>query len=106
MYEYLNGTKTGSNILEIFIYANSVTHGFAVPAIVLSFFILVFVSSLMMQLRFAGRIRPEVSFLASSFATFGFAVILEQTTGLLNPVYFFLTIGATLLGMLWVFLTE
>ena len=101
-YPYLNGTLAGSNIMEIFVYANLVTNGFAVPLIVASFFLLILISGMIMQIRFTSRMRPEVSFLAASFATLGFATILEQQTGLLNPIYFFAIIGITILSLLWV----
>lgn len=106
MYEYINGTKVSGNILEIFVYANSVTNGFAIPMIVASFFLLVLISSMMMQLRFSSRVRPDVAFLASSFATLGFATIMEQQTGLLNPLYFFIIIGLTIISLLWVSVSE
>jgi hypothetical protein len=105
-YPVINSTYVGSNVMGIFVYANDVTKGFAVPLVVASFWIVLFLTSLLMQMRFASRIRPDVSFLASSFATLGFATILEQTTGLLNPLYFFLTIGLTIVGVLWVSMTE
>lgn len=105
-FNQLNGSAMGSNVNYIFIYANEVTGGLFVPMTVLSFFLVVLISSLIMQLRFTSRIRPEVSFLASSFATFGFAIIFEQMTGLLAPIYFIVTIGLTILGFIWVAMTE
>jgi len=106
MYPYINGTEAGNNVMYIFIYANSVTSGFAVPLFVVSFFLTILISSVLMQIRFTSRMRFEVSLLAASFATFGLAVILEQQTGLLNPVYFFITIGLTILSLLWVSLSS
>lgn len=102
MYEYINGTLAGENVMYLFVYANQVTNGFAIPLITIMFFLIVLISSMMMQIRFTSRMRPEVSLLAASFATFGLAVILEQTTGLLSPVYFFITIGVTILSFMWV----
>lgn len=101
-YPLINGTEAGSNVMYFFQYSNLVTGGFAVPMITVSFFLLVLISSMVMQLRFTSRMRPEVCFLAASFATLGFAVILEQGTGLLNPIYFFIIIGITILSLLWV----
>jgi hypothetical protein len=106
MYPMINGTEIGGNLMLTFVYANSVTHGWAVPLITISFFILILISSAMMQLRFTSRMRFETSLLAASFATLGFATILEQQTGLLNPVYFFIIIGITILSLLWVALGE
>lgn len=101
-YAYMNGTLAGNNVMYFFVYANDITNGFAVPLITTSFFLLVFISSIMMQLRFSTRIRPDTSMLAASFATFGWCVILEQQTGLLNPIYFFVSIGLTILSLVWV----
>jgi len=101
-YPYVNGTLAGQNIMYFFIYANSITSGFAVPLIVVSFFLLVLLSSMLAQIRFSARLRPEVSILAASFSTLGLSVILEQGTGLLNPIYFIATIVATVLSLLWV----
>jgi len=102
MYPLINGTEIGTNVMGIWSYANTVTNGFAIPLIVFSFFLIVLISSALAQIRFTSRMRFETSLLAASFATFGLSVILEQTTGLLSPVYFFITIGITILSLLWV----
>jgi hypothetical protein len=102
MYQYINGTEAGNNLMYIFIYANQVTEGFAVPMFVVSFFLVVLISSVLMQIRFTSRMRFEVSLLAASFSTLGLCVLLEQQTGLLNPVYFFISIALFIASLLWV----
>jgi hypothetical protein len=106
MYENINGTLAGNNINYFFLYANSVTHGWFVLMMIISFFLIVLISSLVMQLRFTSRIRFEVSLLASSFATLGLATIIEQFSGLLEPFYFFILIGLTALSFIWVALSS
>lgn len=106
VYPMINGTEAGSNVMYLFRYSNEITNGFAMPLIVASFFLLILISSMMMQLRFSSRVRPDVAFLASSFATLGFATIMEQQTGLLNPLYFFIVIGLTIISVLWVSTSE
>ena len=103
-YPYMNGTLIGSDLTQLFNYANSVTHDLFVPLMVLSFFIVITIGSIVMQLRFTARIKPEVSILAGSFSTLAFATILEQRTGLLSPLYFMLLIGITILSAIWVFI--
>jgi len=57
-------------------------------------------------MRFTTRVRPEFSLLASSFATLGWATIIEMRTGILSPVYFFVIIGILILSFIWVALSE
>ena len=103
-YPSMNGTLIGSDLMELFKYANVVTNNLFVPMMVLSFFLVVTIGSFIMQLRFTSRIRPEVSILAGSFTTLAFATILEQRSGLLAPWYFMLIIGVTILSAIWVFM--
>jgi hypothetical protein len=101
-YPLINGTEMGSNLTYIFTYSNEITGGFFIPFVLLAFFLIVFIGSLMAQYRFTTRTRSETSFAVSSFASFGFVVIMSQVNGLINPVYFMITLGATILGFLWV----
>lgn len=105
-YPTLNGTATGQNLLELLLYSNSVTNYLFVPFVTLAFFLVILISSIVFQLRFTNRIKPEVSLLASSFATLGWEVILMQKDGLLNPVYLVITFGIFFLSLLWVFMSS
>lgn len=102
-YPPLNGTEMGSNLAYLFTYIDTV-----IPLnlfglfMVVAFFSVVVIGSLTMQLRFTGRIRPETSFLAASFATLGFATILEQISGILSPIYFIILIIAFIASLVWV----
>lgn len=102
MYEEINGTLLGNNLAYFFVYNNSITHGLFGLFMVIGFFLIVLIGSLFAQLRMTGRIRPEVSFLAGSFLTLGFATILEQYSGILNSIYFFILVGLTILSFIWV----
>lgn len=106
MYEPINGTLLGEDLSYIFVYADLVTFGFFSVFMVISFFSVILVSSLLIQFKFTSRIRPETSLLASSFATLGFAVLLEQKTGILNWVYFILLIGILIGSFIWVALSS
>lgn len=105
-YQYLNGTLAGQDLTYLFIYANSVTNGFFVLFMVLAFFIVVSVGSMVAQQRFSGRIRPEVGILVGSFATLGFEVILAQKNGLLSPFYIIITIIIFILSAIWVYMSN
>ena len=100
-YPELNGTLVANNTAELFVYANLVTDGWFGLMITVSFFVVVLLGSLFMQLRMSGRIKPEVSFLASFFATFGWAIILEQYSGILNPIYFYWIVSGLILSLMW-----
>ncbi len=100
-YALLNSTRVKENLAEIIIYANCVTNHWFALFLVISFFLAVFIGSLLMQFRFGGKfIRVETSFLASSFATLGFAIILETYSGILNPSYFVIILGMIILGII------
>lgn len=105
-YPLINGTKAGNNLMYLFLYANQVTNQFFVLFVVIAFFLVVLISSLIMQLRFAPRVRPEVSFLASSFASLGFVAILGQMNGLIAPIYYFVFVGLTVISFAWVALSS
>jgi hypothetical protein len=101
-YSTFNGTLMGEDLTYIFSYANSVTYNLFGLMMVVAFFLIILISSFMMQLRFTARIRPDTSLLAASFATLGFATIISQTTGIIEPIYFFILLGLTLVSFIWV----
>ena len=101
-YPEINGTLVSNNLMETFVYANTVTHNWFALFLVVGFFLVVLIGSLLAQFRFTTRIRPETSFLASCFATLGWATILEMYSGILNPIYFFFIIGCNILAFIWV----
>lgn len=105
-YPELNGSLVGSNVMQSFVYANSVTHNFFTLFVLIGFFLVVLIASLVMQLRFTSRVRFEVSFLAASFSSLGFTVIMAQMDGLVNPIYFFIFIGLTIISFIWVALSS
>jgi len=106
MYPELNSTLVGSNVMETFIYANSVTGGWFAPITTLAFFLVVFLGSVFAQQRYTTQIKIEASLLVSCFATLGWATVLEMTSGILSPVYFFVIIGLTILSFIWVALSD
>lgn len=105
-YDMINGTALGNDLSYFFVYLNSVTGGWFVPLMMLSFFLIVFISSVIFQLRFSSRIRPESSFAASSFATFGLMLILSQKSGLLNPIISVVIVGISIFSIVWLVLSS
>ena len=101
-YPELNSTLVQSNLMEILIYGNLVTHGLFALFLVVGFFLVVLLGSLFAQFRLSANLPFEKSLLAASFATLGWATILEMYSGLLNPIYFFVIIGITILSIIWV----
>jgi hypothetical protein len=100
-YESLNATQMGSNLAYIFVYANEVTNYWFGNLMVISFFIVVLLAGLFMQMRFKGYFRIDSSILVSLFVTLGFATIVEQYSGILEPTIFIILIGLTILAFLW-----
>lgn len=106
MYETINGTLVGNNLMEIFIYNNSVTHNQFINFVLLAFFLVVLIGSIMAQLRFTARVKPDTSFLAASFATFALALILAQYPGLVSAVQFVVLFIMIVIGFIWVALDD
>lgn len=102
VYPQINGTLAGQNLAYFLVYANSVTHELFGLLMVVAFFIVVLLGSIFAQYRYTSMMKFETSLLASSFATLGFAVILEQYSGILNPIYFFFLVGITIISIIWV----
>ena len=100
-YPTLNGSLMNDNFAYIFVYANSITHGFFMVFVVAAVFCVVLFTSIMMQLKTTGMVKPENSFAASCFATLGFAIIMEQVTGLLDAGYFITIVALTVLSVIW-----
>jgi len=102
-YEYMNATLMNSDLTYIFIYANSITNNLFGIFMVIAFFFIVLFGSILAQVRFSGgNIRPELSFLASSFATTGFCLILMQKNGIVHPVFFWVFFVITIISFIWV----
>ena len=101
-YPALNATLVQANLMELFIYANTVTYGLFTLFLVVGFFLVTLLGGMAIQFKLSGRIKPDTSLLAASFSTLGWATILEMYSGLLNPIYFFMLIGITILSMIWV----
>ncbi len=102
VYPELNSTLVQANLMEMFIYGNVVTNGLFALFLVVGFFLVVLLGSIFAQFKFSASIGFEKSLLAASFATLGFATVLEMYSGVLNPIYFFIIIAITILSMIWV----
>lgn len=106
VYQLINGTLAGQNVMYMFAYANSVTNYLFVLMMLIAFFVIVLVSSLVFQIRLTSRVRPEVSFLAASFASLGMCVILAQYNGLISVWYYVIFIALTIVSFAWVSLSS
>jgi len=105
-YPILNGTAMGSDLSYILVYTNTITGGWAILLMTIAFFMVVLLGSMFMQLRFQGRIKFEVHFAASSFATLGWCAILSTVNGLISPTYFLIFIGLSIMSVLWLLLSS
>jgi len=106
VYQYVNGTLAGQNVMYLFGYANSITSGLFVLFTVIAFFLIILIGSYVMQIRFGNNPRFEISLLASSFSTLGLCIIIEQITGLLPAPYFITFAILTVLSFLWMAMTN
>jgi hypothetical protein len=105
-YQEINSTKMGNDLTYLFVYVNEVTHNLFTPMFVFAFFLVVLISSFVFQLKFNARIRPEVSFVASSFATFGLVLLLSQVNGLISPLIFIITLVVLIASFIWLILSS
>lgn len=105
-YPIINSTLTSEGLSYFFIYANIVTKGLFAPFLVVSFFLVVFISSIVMQLRFTAQLKIETSLLASSFATLGWVAILNIYSGILNVYYYLIVVAILILALIWNFITD
>lgn len=99
----VNATTDVSNLL---LYVNDLTNGLAMPVTLVAFFFLVLLGGAFAQMRFRGSIRIDFAFAAAGFSTFGLAVILSLKTGLLNPLYLFVSLGIAILGAVWLYFSQ
>ena len=99
-YAYMNSTLAGQNLAYLLVYANQVTNNMFGMLFVIAFFLIVFIGSLFMQLRFRATIKPETSFAAACFATLGLATVLQMYSGILSPNIFFILIGLTIVSVI------
>jgi len=96
----------GDDLGQIFVYANSVTNGWAVLFILIAFYLIILIGGMFSQLQISGRIRPEVHFMTASFITLGLAVIMSTVNGLLAPIYLLALVGINILCLIWLMLTS
>jgi hypothetical protein len=72
----MNGSLIAGDLSQMLVYVNTVTGGLFMPFMVIFFFAVTFITSMIMQQRFTGYIRPETSLVAASFVSTGLSVIL------------------------------
>ncbi len=104
-YPLLDTVNATTDPTELLIYVNDLTFGLAMPLMLLSFFTIILLGGMFMQIR-RGTVRPEVLLASSGFATFGLAMMMSLREGLLNPIYVFLSLGISILGVVWMFLSS
>lgn len=105
-YPSINGSLMGNDLGYFFVYIDSITGGAASFFMVLSFFCITLIGSMLYSFRFSGRIKPELNFAAASFSTFGFTVILSGIANFLNPIYVLASVGLCILSAIWIFLSN
>jgi len=100
-FPMLNSTLASSNLMYFFVYANTVTNQLFGFFITVGFFLVVLLGSSMAQLKMRGDINIKHSLLASSFATLGWATIIEMYSGILSSLYFYFIVGITVFSVIW-----
>lgn len=100
-YPYMNGTAITSDLSQLLIYMNLVTDGYFIPAMVIFFFLVTLITSLIMQQRFTGYMRFETSLLAASFVSTGLCLLLLMK-GLIVWQWTLISVAIFLLSLYWV----
>lgn len=98
----VNATTDLSNLL---LYVNNLTNGYAMPSVLVAFFLIIFLGGSFYQIRFRGDARWDFSFAVAGFITFGMAMIMSQKNGLLNPLYLLVSLAVAILGAVWLYMT-
>lgn len=106
MYPDLSTVNATTDVSNILVYVNDITYGYAMPMVLLGFFIITMLGGFFAQLRFRGTGRIDFAFTVAGFTTFGLAVIMSSKNGLLNPVYLFISLGVSILGVIWLYLAS
>jgi hypothetical protein len=104
-FKTLADVNATTDLSELLVYTNDVTGGWAMPLVLLAFFMIIFLGGLFIQSR-RGIMRPEVLLATAGFLTFGMAMIMSIKEGLLNPIYVFISLGLAILGVLWMYLSD
>ena len=104
-FKTLADVNATTDVSELLVYVNDITGGFALPLTLLAFFLVIFLGGLFFQIA-RGTMRPEVLLAVSGFATFGMTMILAQKPGLINPIYIFMSLGISILGIMWIALSS
>lgn len=95
-----NGTAITANLGVLLTYMDDVTGGLFFPFMLIFFFSVTFISSLIAQQRFTGSMRIETSLVAASFVTTGLSTLLLMA-GLGAWWYPALSAMIFLLSLLW-----
>jgi hypothetical protein len=106
-FPMLNGTEVGSNVMELFSYANCITNENFTGFVIIAFFLVVLIGSMLAQQRYTGRVVAQFAFMAASFSTLGLSTIFMIAGGfnLLAPGYFFGVVVVTIVCFIWVALS-
>lgn len=102
-YPTLATVNATTDLTPLLTYWNTITNGLAMPLVLACFFLIIFFGTFFAQLRFSGRIRPETSFTAASFASVGLAVILSSQNGILDSSYIIITGVLAVVGVAWLY---
>lgn len=101
----LSTVNATADLGELLVYTNTITGNWAMPMVLLAFFLIIFLGGLFYQAR-KGTTRPEILLSVAGFLTFGMSMIMSLKEGLLNPIYVFMSIGVSVLGVVWMFLSS
>jgi len=95
-----------TDLSQLLIYTNDITGGSAMPIVLFAFFVISFLGSAFLNVRFRGVFRFDFCFAAAGFTTFGLACIMSLKNGLLNPFYLILSIIVAVIGVAILYLSS
>ena len=102
LYPGLDTINATNDTTQILIYANTITNGWLGPLILIAFFIIAFIGSYFVQMRF-GRAKFSHSFAAAAFISFGLAILMSSVNGLLGSSWVIITIAFVAISLLFLF---
>ena len=105
-FKTLSDVNATNDLTALLVYVNEITNDKAMPTVLGAFWVVCFLGSIFAQMRITGYSRKDFSFAAASFATFGLAVLMSMRNGLLSPQYLLISLGAAILGAVWMYMSS
>jgi len=105
-FQTLDTVNATTDLSELLIYTNNITNGMAMPMVLFAFFIIAFLGSAFLNVKFRGVFRFDFCFASAGFVTFGMACIMSLKNGLINPFYLILSIIVAVISVAILYLSS